>query len=259
MAVPCGKCVECCTAYANEWASRCMDEASLYDQNCYITLTYEKTDGHLYKRHLQKFFKRLRKRIYPQKLRYYACGEYGGRGNRPHYHAIIFGWFPPDAKYITTLNGNDYYRSDIVFDTWRSDNEFQDIFEDDAICKGGFISVSNVTYRSAKYCCKYLQKIDDREHLVKPFTLCSRKPAIGAGVVSEQLLLDGVMYRRGKPMRIPKIYLDILEKRGYNVDIVKEKRRYIMQQKEPLDYRERKKNFERGQRVNDRMHRMKGG
>lgn len=34
--------------------------------------------------------KRLRKLCPDSTLKYYACGEYGSRGGRPHYHAIIF-------------------------------------------------------------------------------------------------------------------------------------------------------------------------
>lgn len=68
----------------------------------FITLTYD-TDhvpisprGYmtLNKRDVQLFMKRLRK-ISPKssaqdKISYYACGEYGGQTNRPHYHLIIF-------------------------------------------------------------------------------------------------------------------------------------------------------------------------
>lgn len=49
----------------------------------------------LNKRDVQLFFKRLRKYHAKQnnrsRVKYYLCGEYGGRTKRPHYHAIIFG------------------------------------------------------------------------------------------------------------------------------------------------------------------------
>lgn len=41
------------------------------------------------KKHMQDFMKRLRKRNKNQ-LKYYLCGEYGGKTNRPHYHLILF-------------------------------------------------------------------------------------------------------------------------------------------------------------------------
>lgn len=45
----------------------------------------------LVKKDFQDFMKRLRK-LHPKdlKLKYYACGEYGSKGMRPHFHAIIY-------------------------------------------------------------------------------------------------------------------------------------------------------------------------
>lgn len=43
----------------------------------------------LKKKHVQDFFKRLRKRT-GSRLRYYLCGEYGTQHKRPHYHVILF-------------------------------------------------------------------------------------------------------------------------------------------------------------------------
>ena len=45
----------------------------------------------LVKTDVQKFFKRLRKRTPKDvRIKYYACGEYGTRFRRPHYHIILF-------------------------------------------------------------------------------------------------------------------------------------------------------------------------
>ena len=49
---------------------------------------------YLRKNDLQKFFKRLRKRLsgfHSEKVRYFACGEYGPVHFRPHYHILL--WF----------------------------------------------------------------------------------------------------------------------------------------------------------------------
>lgn len=55
----------------------------------------------LFTRHAQLFTMSLRKvnrKVYPMKqLRYYACGEYGERFGRPHYHYIIFNLHPDAA------------------------------------------------------------------------------------------------------------------------------------------------------------------
>jgi hypothetical protein len=63
----------------------------------FVTLTYdtdyvpitEKGFLTLNKKHLQTFMKRLRK-LSNEKLKYYACGEYGSLKMRPHYHIILF-------------------------------------------------------------------------------------------------------------------------------------------------------------------------
>ena len=39
--VPCGKCLECRLDHARQWADRCILEASEYDDNCFLTLTYD--------------------------------------------------------------------------------------------------------------------------------------------------------------------------------------------------------------------------
>ena len=58
----------------------------------FITLTYNNENlppgDELCKRDLQLFIKRLRK-VNPG-IRYFAIGEYGEEGKRPHYHAVIF-------------------------------------------------------------------------------------------------------------------------------------------------------------------------
>lgn len=96
--VPCGKCFECRRDRAKSWSFRLYQEAKRHDKQLFVTLTYS-DDNLIYagdhptlvKSDLQKFFKRLRWNIKPNKIKYYACGEYGGRTRRPHYHAILFG------------------------------------------------------------------------------------------------------------------------------------------------------------------------
>jgi hypothetical protein len=74
---------------------RMLHELDSWPCASFITLTYSDEylpdDLSVHKEHLQKFFKRLRKAIYPSKIRYFACGEYGTKTQRPHYHAIVFG------------------------------------------------------------------------------------------------------------------------------------------------------------------------
>lgn len=90
--VRCGRCVGCRMASARSWSIRCAHEARLFDENAFLTLTYD--DAYLpAKRGLQhedvqKFLKRVRK---IQDARYFMCGEYGPSSLRPHYHMLLFG------------------------------------------------------------------------------------------------------------------------------------------------------------------------
>jgi len=91
--LPCGKCIGCRLDRSRQWAIRCMHEASLYERNCFITLTYSDeflpNDRSVNVRHFQLFMKKLRKRFGPN-IRFYHCGEYGEKTSRPHYHALLF-------------------------------------------------------------------------------------------------------------------------------------------------------------------------
>ena len=106
--VPCGKCVSCKLDYSREWATRVSHEMQVRNIGCFLTLTI--SDAHMvkesfvydgetypphsvYKRSVQLFLKRLRKKIsvvrvnpetgrkkrYYQEFKYIACGEYGDR------------------------------------------------------------------------------------------------------------------------------------------------------------------------------------
>lgn len=102
--VPCGKCHECLKDRQNAWAFRLHKHLLTAKSACFLTLTYEQEplsfNGHatLVKSDLQKFWKRVRK-AYPKssktdKLKYFACGEYGSKTLRPHYHAIVYNLSP---------------------------------------------------------------------------------------------------------------------------------------------------------------------
>lgn len=105
--VPCGMCVDCLKRRRNGWSFRLHYETLVSQSSYFLTLTYGENDGYgeeppksfngiytLDKKHLQDFFKRLRKfenaKGNKEKLKYYAVGEYGTKNLRPHYHIILF-------------------------------------------------------------------------------------------------------------------------------------------------------------------------
>lgn len=112
LVVPCGKCVICRKRKANALAARAIAETYTSGNSpLFITLTYN--DFHLrrsligiptlQKVDLQLFFKRLRSLLDAYKiehhLRYLACGEYGSKTHRPHYHILLWN-FPYEHEYF---------------------------------------------------------------------------------------------------------------------------------------------------------------
>ena len=154
--LPCGKCHGCRADQALMWSIRAYHESSLHDKNSFLTLTYSDehlpSDGALDKTHLQKFFRAARDSGIP--LRYIACGEYGDKTRRPHYHAIIFG---QDFRYDAQSIDRNLYTSPTVEKIW----------------KKGMVSLAPVTMASICYVCGYVQKkIGDAD----TFSLMSRRP-----------------------------------------------------------------------------------
>lgn len=145
--LPCGWCLQCRLEKARQWSLRCMHEASLYDDNCFVTITYNDDNlpasGSINKRDLQLFLKRLRKAVEPHKIRFFACGEYGDQLSRPHYHVLFFGYdFPDKIFWRFNKQQQKVYRSKLLEDCWQY----------------GYSTVGNLTKQSVDYVCRYVLK-----------------------------------------------------------------------------------------------------
>lgn len=204
--LPCGKCLSCKMRKAKDWSIRAVHEAQLHDENCFVTLTYD--DDHLPKdmsvsiRDLQLFFKRLRKELsyYDRKVRYLACGEYGSRNGRPHYHLLLFGFVPGDNVLCSTGNLFSTYSSALISRLWPY----------------GFNVVGSLTEKSAAYVARYTVKkaksLDgEREDGRTPeFITCSRRPGLGTGWIEkffpDVYNYDYVVMKNGAIARPPRFY-----------------------------------------------------
>lgn len=210
LSLPCGICMGCRLERSRQWATRCMHEASLHEDNSFITLTYDPkflpSDGSLVKSHFQLFMKRLRGAYSDKKIRYYQCGEYGDNFGRPHYHACLFGFDFPDKVFWKSVNDERLYTSDSLERLWGM----------------GFCTIGSLTFESAAYVARYCTKqvngsaaVEHYQGRQPEYATMSLKPGIGAGwyqkwksdcFPSDYLVVNGV---KCKP---PRYYDKRLEK-----------------------------------------------
>jgi len=144
----CGKCLFCRKKKSYELASRCVLHASLYDKNCFLTLTYdEKKQGYnneLRYSDIQKFKKRLRQeciRKENKKIEIFNVHEYGRNGKK-HWHLIIFNHDFDDKIIFTRKNSIPLYTSKTLERLWPF----------------GFNTIGDVTEASAMYQAQYMEK-----------------------------------------------------------------------------------------------------
>lgn len=247
--IPCGHCISCRLRYSKDWANRMMLEAREHEHNFFLTLTYDPehlpdaldcidpetgeiqvSPVHpLVKRDIQLFMKRLRKHYSYQKIRFYACGEYGSINMRPHYHMILFGLdiddLVPNGK---NELGQQYYTSETILKLWNK----------------GMIQLAEVTWETCAYTARYVTKklngeqaeIYERYNFPREWSLCSRKPGIARSyyddnkeqIYENQEIFLNLGDKGGRKIRPPKYY-DRLFDIDYPDDmaIIKDKRKEI--------------------------------
>lgn len=202
MALPCGKCPNCMKRRTSGWSFRLVKEGERSETALFVTLTYDTKyvpltkNGYmtLNKRDIQTYMKRLRK-LSETKLKYYVCGEYGSKRDRPHYHMIIFN---ADAEKVE--RAWSHYQAGLGY------------------VPIGSIYIGEVNEATIGYTLKYMQKQgkipkhknDDR---LKEFSLMSK--GLGANYVTKNMAiwhhtdLENRMYvplKDGKKIAMPRYY-----------------------------------------------------
>lgn len=164
-------------------------------------------------KHLQDFIKRIRRwqeYHYGNTIKFYACGEYGSRSGRPHYHLIMYGLklmpFGIDA-WKKVQNGTTVYECKELEQFWPYGN----------------VIVGKVTFESCAYVARYMLKKKKGEYgefyrtfnLVPEFTRMSLKPGIGLRYYqnnADQIYKDDMIYlateKKGIKVKPPR-YFDI--------------------------------------------------
>lgn len=151
-----------------------MLESFQHAENSFVTLTYSDaklpTNGSLYPEHLKGWLKRLRERIAPQRIRYFAVGEYGDRTERPHYHAALFGFMPCTGGVLSRRGECPCSSCTLVRESWGF----------------GHVMVAELSFKSAAYIAGYVVKKMTRMQDTRlngrwpEFARMSLKPGIGA-------------------------------------------------------------------------------
>lgn len=201
--VPCGKCPACRLRRIQGWVFRLRQEEKIHNSSWFVTLTYEvppmTQNGFMSLRRsdLTNFFKRLRFNTDRKTIKYYACGEYGTKSFRPHYHAIIF-----DAT------------TDEIQNAWLSGHN------NDDLVRRGFTHYGQVSDDSIAYTAKYMAKesripVHDYDDRLPEYSIMSKK--LGINYLSPQIIKyhnDGVTYRPfltmpgGAVHAMPRYYRD---------------------------------------------------
>lgn len=189
-----------------------------------LNLTYDDDHlpkhGQLYKEHLQRFFKRLRKAGY--KFRYVASGEYGEQTRRPHFHIALFGVDFDNDRVVfgRSTNGDRTYISDGVAWYWTAGNHL----------------IGSLNFESAAYIARYIMKklkgpnaspmplatTDDGEVILPNPEFMLMSKGIGKGWFRDYFMSDvfptgSVVTTQGSRAPVPRYYKNLLKEQGHDL------------------------------------------
>lgn len=201
--VPCGRCVACRENKAADWVTRLMVETFYSTSAYFITLTYEDHFLPINKNgypgfslsDMTRFIKNLRNKV-PDQIRYFYVCEYGKESRRPHYHMCLWNW-PSEVDLMTACGKSWVDSKGRMMSIWLPEN------------------IAQLEQGHIVYVTKYIHKKQEvPKGYDEPFMRCSRRPGIGA-----QLLSDPVkkfyrdapsrhVYVNGEEHYMPRYYAD---------------------------------------------------
>lgn len=238
--VQCYQCDWCRLQRARDDGVRAFHEASMHEENCFLTLTYNDanlpSNGSIVPLDAKKFMLKLRNKIciddnckgyrfnwstleevfgcrgFCRKILSFGCAEYGEKLSRPHYHICIFGFNFADRKFWR-WSKNDWSPA-----KWRVDRS--DVLE--SLWTFGFSEIGSVTFESAAYVGRYcVKKITGKksdkhygDKLPERKICVSNRVGIGRKFVEKyagQLLVNDHVVVKGVKMSLPRYYRKRLE------------------------------------------------
>ncbi len=216
----------------------------MHESAWFLTLTYNERkipeNGSLNPTHLQSFFKALRREQSKKPISYFACGEYGEKTDRPHYHAVLYGVDLLD-KYLTpSPNDRPIWRSRTLEKHWRyGHSEFSTVNPATASYVAGYVTKKVNKKVNPNHYTRLDPETGEIIDLQKEFSRMSLKPAIGKRWIEKYwtdvypkdfVLLDG---REFKPPRYydkwmeenhPKIIFEVRCKRDEEAEYIPKKK-----------------------------------
>lgn len=216
VAVPCAKCYECTARRVSGWSFRIMKELERSSSAYFITLTYDPDHCPVTSSNLMTLNKidyqvtiRELRRLNPEPLKYYTCGEYGTKSWRPHYHAIIFNLdlqllIGKKLANLSTKNPDLYLDGTFPFLS--------------PFWPHGQLTIGKVSEASVGYTLKYISKpkrvpLHQRDDRIPEFSLMSKK--LGSNYLSTEMrewhesdLLNRCYtpLKDGKKIALPRYY-----------------------------------------------------
>jgi len=198
----CGKCIFCRKKKSVELAMRCVLHASLYAENCFLTLTYdEKKEGYhnaFEYPDIQKFKKRLRQHIWrteKKRVEIFNVHEYGKNGKK-HWHLILFNYQFKDRELYSRSQGHPLYTSALLSERWGK----------------GFVTIGDVSEASAMYQAQYTQKDFKNGNVTNDKKSHSKHSGLGKPYFLKhysQILSLGYIPFAGKKVPIPRYFLKL--------------------------------------------------
>lgn len=201
----CGTCIHCRKRRSKELAIRCVLHASLYQQNCFLTLTYDekKPDYHneLQYKDIQDFKKRLRDHCnyhFGKRVQIFNVHEYGENGKK-HWHLVLFNHNFSDKTRFRKSGNNILYTSKTLDATWSH----------------GHCTIGDVSEASAMYQAQYTQKDLKNGNSNNAKKAKSNHSGIGRDyflIHYDQILRLGYIPFAGKKIPIPRYFQRLAHK-----------------------------------------------